>query len=769
MDYNDKETDIFTEPTDEEQLWLKELIDRDYERFQLPESLKSENLMHKLDEIEQEDAAKPKGKVVWLKYISAAACFALVLFGLNIFEKNGGMAKTSSNIAVTSAAAVTEAAPAAAANGADNAASPRTQALAAVFDESDIAEEAAEAPEEEIIDIEIPEQPSAESYDEIFSAISEMAAVQASQNKMMYSNFALAAPAANPPTAGGANADVAEDAVAADFGGVYSTNTQVKGVDEADIVKTDGTYIYHYRFDSSTGGANITISSARGLKQLSVIELPDYSEAEMYLSGDRLVVVQNMSDSAAKELADSLTEKVADYESAQTGDEVVVPDYAARKRHCPITEAIIFDISDRKAPKESSRYRQDGSYVSSRMSGGMLYLVSNKYIYSDISPYMPARYYLPYAGSKNELKALSADNIFLPPYCENPNYAVVTSLDILTGKGNTKAVLGMADEIMMSKNNLYLTATVYGEGRSYRNRSTGITRFAVTKDGLKYLADTKVDGYIDNQFSLDEHNLMLRVATTSYDDSGKTVNNLYVLDSSLKQMGAIKDLAPGERIYSVRYIGDMAYVVTFRETDPLFVIDLSDPASPTVKGQLKIPGFSEYLHPIDENTLIGLGNNTVTTKYGGVITDGLKLSLFDVSDPLDPKEKCSLILGNRGSESEALNNHKAFLYYPEKKLIGFPASIYTTYGATHDSPYSGESRLSFGGYIVIKVNDNSFDIVGTLSSTGENSLSGFMHSEPDDVIERAIYIGDTLYTLSGSNITAFSLNDFSRIGALKYQ
>jgi len=775
MAFNDK-NDIFTEMGDDDMLWLKELIDKDFEQFELPESLRSENLIHKLDGIEQDaPKAKPAGKVVYLKFLSAAACFALVILGWSHFGSLGDsiLQKNDTETAIVSSAAAKAQAPMlAAAPAAMAPAAAEPAAYAAETAEQEVEEAAIEdaaAIEDETEELVIPEQPTAKSYDEIYSVLSDMAAAEPMESNIVYSTggIMLAAPKANPSAGGGVNS-VAEDAV--DMGGVYGTNTQVAGIDESDIVKTNGKYIYHYRFDSKTGGAQIKITAVDGLKAVSTIELPDYSDAEMYISGNRLIAVQNMSRAAVDAIAESLTEPLSDYLSGKKDESIIVPEYEKRlsRRRMTFTEAIVFDITDKAAPKELKRYQQDGSYVSSRMSGDMLYLVSNKSVYSDISPAVPARFYLPYAGNQNAVKPISAENILLPSYRENFNYAVVTSMNVLSGKTDTKAVLGMADEIMMSKNNLYLAATVYDGQRGYRDRATGVSRFAVTDDGLKYIADAKIAGYIDNQFSLDEHQGNLRIATTSYSDSGETVNNLYLLDSTMKQIGAVENLAPGERIYSVRFMGDTAYVVTFKETDPLFVIDLSDPTKPVVKGELKIPGFSEYLHPIDENTLIGLGNNTMTTKYGSVITDGLKLSLFDVSDPLDPREKYNCLIGNRGSDSPALQNHKAFMYYAEKGIFGFPATVYTTYGAAADEPYSGESRLSFGGYLVIKPAADRFEIIGTIPAADSNGKNSFMHNDSGSAIERGIYIGETLYTVSSSGISAYSLNDFSQKAKLNY-
>ena len=771
---------------------LKELIDRDFERFELPESLKSENLIHLLDDIEDRGdnkaAAVPakKGKVIWLKWASAAACFALIFFGWSGYQKN----TAKSDIAVAAPAAT---APAAAEPGTAAVASTsmKLEMAAKAYDVADeekysVSEMAAAAvaeAEEEEVEIDYPEQPSAKSYDEVIEAIDKMTVKNnpTAGGGRFYTaaNGAVteSAPAAGPvmltapkmaaaaPAAPAAAPEPMEDAIS-----VYETNTQVKGVDESDIVKTDGRYIYHYHFDLEDGGAEVSIFGASNLSLLSTIKLPDYSDAEMYVSGNRLVIVQQVDAKTAAKLSVKLQTPVSEKLSDNADTDVIIPDYYDKNQtyNSNFIEAIIFDISDHKSPRELHRFRQEGTYVSSRLSGNTLYLISNKRANGGGGE-MPIIRYIPSAGKNNDIMPLAAEQILLPPYIEKPNFAVVSSMNIQSGKSDTKAVLGMVDEIMMSKKSLFLTATVYGENRNYYDRSTGISRFDVTDGGLKYLVSGKVEGYIDDQFSLDEYNGMLRIATTSYNDDRNTVNNLFVLDQKLEKIGEVTGLAEDERIYSVRFMGETAYVVTFKETDPLFVIDFSDPTKPIVKGELKIPGFSEYLHPIDENTLVGLGMNTYVNHNGGVIEDGLKLSLFDVSDPTDPKETASYLIGNTQSSSEALTNHKAFMYYPEKKLIGFPATVYTSYGATSARPWNGERKLSFSGYLVIRVADDRFSVVGTVPDGGNQSAGGFMRNDLDQAIERGIYIGNTLYTFSQSRIMAFSIDDFTQIGEYKYK
>ncbi|WMJ84036.1 beta-propeller domain-containing protein [Oscillospiraceae bacterium LTW-04] len=762
---SDHEQDRMTEDMQDEQQWLRTLLLRDSERFQLPDSLKSENLLHKLETLEapaDEDTKvleiKPKkrSKTIYFRYLSYAACLAIVVFGWFNARQSNTMSAAPQDFA--------------------------SKAAPAEIDDATMSGPAMMAAESSMVEPEV-EQPVAESYSQVYDALTTIwdnsyagsydygiANDGNGERIMLETPVADAAPKAD---IGGGN-------------GVYQTNVQVEGVDESDIVKTDGTYIYQYRFDPTTGGAQIAISTANGLKLLSTILLPEYADAELYLSGDRLVVVQSVPAKEAETLVDPIEETLSSYlddsaaadnQNAATRDSenVVVPDYyrdrpVRRARYVAMTEALTFDISNHKMPKEISHYHQDGSYVSSRLSNDTLYLVTNKTVNGDIwTASDPIYEYLPIVGKDEKVGVLPAGDIVIPPYLENLNYAVVTALNISTQDADTKAVLGMADQIMMSQNNLYLTANVMAaDSRNWRDRFTGITRFSVTNGGLKYLASGKVAGYIDNQFSLDEYGGNLRIATTSYNDDDETVNNLYVLDGLLRPVGSVEDLAEGERIYSVRYVGETAYVVTFRETDPLFVIDLKDPAKPVVKGQLKLPGFSEYLHPIDQNTLLGLGVNTVVTQHGGVFQDGLKLSLFDVSDPTNPKEKASFLLGNAGSTTEALQNHKAIMYYPEQRLIGFPATIYTVQGASANNPWSGSQQVSFAGYLVVRIEADGFEIIGTLPNEDSSSSTGFMRYNSSNTISRGIYIGKTLYTISPARIMAYSLDNFERIGELKY-
>ena len=209
----------------------------------------------------------------------------------------------------------------------------------------------------------------------------------------------------------------------------------------------------------------------------------------------------------------------------------------------------------------------------------------------------------------------------------------------------------------------------------YNQEGTIIHKFSMNNGKVRYVASGDVPGHLLNQFSMDEFEDHLRVATTVEGWTGSRTylfNNVYVLDDAMRTVGRIEYIAPDERIYSSRFIGDRLYLVTFKRVDPFFVIDLSDPAKPGILGMLKIPGFSDYLHPYDKNHIIGIGRETAENQWGGVSTLGLKLALFDVSDVNNPAMIDKVEIGVAGTDSEALRDHKAFLFDRSKNLLVIP-------------------------------------------------------------------------------------------------
>jgi uncharacterized secreted protein with C-terminal beta-propeller domain len=315
------------------------------------------------------------------------------------------------------------------------------------------------------------------------------------------------------------------------------------------------------------------------------------------------------------------------------------------------------------------------------------------------------------------------------------------------------------------------------------DRETVVYRFALNNGKLDYTGKGQVPGSILNQFSMDESEGFFRIATTkgSLFEEGEytSKNNLYVMDPDLEICGRLEDVAPGEKIYSVRFMGDRAYMVTFKKVDPLFVIDLKDAKNPTILGALKIPGYSDYLHPYDENHIIGFGKDTIelsnegTWKKDGTTAyyQGMKIALFDVSDVNNPKEKFKEIIGDRGTDSELLSDHKALLFSQDKELMAFPVTVMEIKdgGNVSEGNRPVYGSFSFQGAYVYNVDlEEGFKLRARISHISEEEYdkSGDGWYSSNKNVERIIYIGDDLYTISKGMIKANSMTDMKEKGSL---
>jgi uncharacterized secreted protein with C-terminal beta-propeller domain len=305
-----------------------------------------------------------------------------------------------------------------------------------------------------------------------------------------------------------------------------------------------------------------------------------------------------------------------------------------------------------------------------------------------------------------------------------------------------------------------------GEQEAIRKReidqsTTIIHKIGINNGAITYLAKGEVSGYLKNQFAMDEFGGNLRVATTSdvWTNRGQyEYNNVFVLDSAMKTIGSLTHIAEQEKIYSTRFIGDHLYMVTFKRIDPFFVIDLSNPSSPKILGKLKIPGYSDYLHPYDKNHIIGIGKETTTNDWGGVSTKGLKLALFDVSDVEHPKQLDKVEIGDSGTDSAALTDHRAFLFDKNKNLLVIPARVVKQIDTS--GKYIGDQqRIWYGAYVFGLTPETGFVLKGTIE---HNTTGGYSwYGSPFDV-KRSLYIGDTLYTLSQKQILANSLTQINK-------
>jgi uncharacterized secreted protein with C-terminal beta-propeller domain len=293
--------------------------------------------------------------------------------------------------------------------------------------------------------------------------------------------------------------------------------------------------------------------------------------------------------------------------------------------------------------------------------------------------------------------------------------------------------------------------------------STVVHKIGIQDGRITYIGKGEVPGTLDNQFSMDEYNNNLRLATTSsvYTQNGQyTYNNVYVLDGKMATIGSLTHIAEQETIYSTRFIGDRLYMVTFKRIDPFFVIDLSNPQNPKILGKLKIPGYSDYLHPYDATHIIGIGKETTANDWGGVSVSGVKLALFDVTDVANPKQIDKVQIGDAGSDSAALTDHHAFLFDKAKNLLVIPVRAVTASPAIKGDIYYNPQQVWYGAYVFGLTPQTGFTLRGTVQhGTGDNGYYYYGSSASD--VKRSLYIGNVLYTMSPKQIKANALDNIN--------
>ena len=526
------------------------------------------------------------------------------------------------------------------------------------------------------------------------------------------------------------------------------TNIQVAGVDEADIVKTDGKYLYQL-----TNDAELIISQIFPKDKMQVIttksfQKDNFNPSNIYIHADQIIVIGSyMEQSPIPPRPPILRDSEFEAQASSLEPELSskMPPFWGKE----FTKAYILKFENQKI--ETVREIEiEGHYVASRKIDSHIYLVSNMYFYDVVVPYL-----------KDSLisdipEAISFDQICYFPGYPNQTYLNVLSFDIndRNKKAEVATYLGAGSEIYMSRETLYITMSGYPD--------TEIYKFDISGTDINYAAKGKVNGSLLNQFSMDEHNGFFRIATTSQDHRVMS-NNIFVLNRNLDIVSKITGIAPTERIYSVRFMGDKMYMVTFEIIDPFFVIDLSDPFKPEILGELKIPGFSSYLHPIDENHILGIGKdvtleeqrdslgNIIGNPFG--IEKGLKISVFDVSDLSNPIEKHQVILGTEGTYSEALQDHKAVLFDYRNNLLVLPVHLSYNYKFNDQGAYVYRIDL-----------DKGFALIGNETHTTLQSRDSYDYQQ---IIKRSIYINETLYFISDAKVSARNINSFSESQTLE--
>lgn len=525
------------------------------------------------------------------------------------------------------------------------------------------------------------------------------------------------------------------------------TNAQVEGIDEADIVKTDGTNIYF------VSGGDVVIARAAGDATEEIGRITpntDVFNAKGFSTDDQ-ETYQTITPNELYIHDGTLAVLYQYYFDGTQEDERYYMDYFSKA----ISEVALYDVSDAQSPRYIKSFGQDGSFSTSRLHEGTLYLVSNFYKYNvaDVVREDPVTYVpLMYVDVASE--TLPVQDICMFPDATTFSFSVVSSIDVSKAERIDKqSVLGASDTVYMSTENLYLGGGSYAssEKNKYQDGSFEITeyieanrtklaRLALDKGAIELQASGVIPGTLLNQFSLDEYEGHLRAVTTvdsmSYrvlkDDKGTlkdysssetspTTNSLYVLDDQLNTVGSIEGVAKDEQVYSVRFDGPVGYFVTFKQVDPLFAVDLSDPTSPTVKSALKIPGFSTYLHPYGLDRLLGLGRDATAA---GRVSD-MKLSMFDTVDPYNVTEKHVEKLD--ASYSSALHDHKAVFVDSDHNIIGFPISQ---------------------GYLIYGYSDQE----------GFALRKQFEQPDDDYSSSRGLFIDKYLYLCSAANIGVYTLD-----------
>lgn len=559
-----------------------------------------------------------------------------------------------------------------------------------------------------------------------------------------------------------------------------STNVQVQGVDEADIVKIGDTtsadgvrYIFHLTNNRLMISA---VDPAEKAKLISEVKLEGLSAQDLYVQGDRLMVIGTKYEDRVYPMP--------------LGASSIMPRMPWRGQSVTVTK--VYDVSSPTAPKELRTVEFDGSINSSRMIGGIVYLVMNSW-----TPW-------------EDLQILPGDKDLVPAYKDSVRgddfqpmvkcgevgywdvqpsreYLSVASLSMSgTGEVKRSVVLGSGQTVYASTGNLYVARQDWSEPSirdslkpTESGERTNVYKFSLNAGDIAYRAKGTVPGHLLNQFSMDEYEGNLRVATTkgqAWDQKNPSTNNVYVLGADLKTRGSIQNIAPGETIYSVRFMGARGYMVTFKKVDPFFVFDLKDPEAPKILGKLKIPGYSDYLHPMDENHIIGVGKNAVdAAEQSFAWYQGMKMALFDVTDVSNPKEMYKTEIGDRGTDSPALNDHKAFLYSPEKQLLALPVRLAELSPEVKNDPNrEGNEYGDFkfqGAYVYRLTLEKGFEFLGRVTHHDDDQAalkSGYYWGDWDTDIQRVLYVGNNLLTVSNGKLLLNGLYDLGLKATVQY-
>lgn len=534
-----------------------------------------------------------------------------------------------------------------------------------------------------------------------------------------------------------------------------TTNLQMEGVDESDIAKIDGSYIY------TVEDKYIVITDIRDGKLEEVTRfLPKDCGAadrvmEIYVDGDQLILVVqgyetsldgNSKAGSDKETSDKETSDKETKDEENSDKETAVSDVAKDGAFCykmngkSTTQIQVYSIVDRKNPEFEGRLIQDGYYNTSRKIGDVVYLFTQYNMTSDVTSYVEKKHGVEDLKEGNGVSSLAeavipkvngekvaASEIYLPE-SSGESGILVSSLDVNKPDKvlDSKLVISGYAQTYISKDALYLYEEDY-DGAMITN----IAKFALDEGRISGVAAAAVRGYVRDTFAINASDGYLRVLTTDYSTEDE-VNALYILDENMKLTGQLTGIAPGEEIYAARFMGNTGYFVTYRNTDPLFTVDLSDPAKPEIIGELKVTGFSEYLHFWDDTHLLGIGYES-DENTGNI--ENIKLSMFNIENPGEVTEEAKLVLKDV-DYSEALYDYKSVIISKDKNLIGLVCEDYS--GSRTKQTYQIYSYEN-----------------GTFKKQAE--IPGINGANYENV--RGMYSGNVFYLWINDNITSYDMTD----------
>ncbi len=526
-----------------------------------------------------------------------------------------------------------------------------------------------------------------------------------------------------------------------------TTNLQMEGVDESDIAKIDGSYIY------TVEDKYIVITDIRDGKLEEVTRfLPKDCGAadrvmEIYVDGDQLILVvqgyETSLDGNSKAGADKENKDEENSDETYSDEETAASEDSAfwyEMNGKSITQIQVYSIVDRKNPEFEGRLIQDGYYNTSRKIGDVVYLFTQYNMTSDVTSYVEKKHGVEDLKEGNGVSSLAeavipkvngekvaASEIYLPE-SSGESGILVSSLDVNKPDKvlDSKLVISGYAQTYISKDALYLYEEDY-DGAMITN----IAKFALDEGRISGVAAAAVSGYVRDTFAINASDGYLRVLTTDYSTEDE-VNALYILDENMKLTGQLTGIAPGEEIYAARFMGNTGYFVTYRNTDPLFTVDLSEPAKPEIIGELKVTGFSEYLHFWDDTHLLGIGYES-DENTGNI--ENIKLSMFNIENPGEVTEEAKLVLKDV-DYSEALYDYKSVIISKDKNLIGLVCEDYS--GSRTKQTYQIYSYEN-----------------GTFKKQAE--IPGINGANYENV--RGMYSGNVFYLWINDNITSYDMTD----------